>query len=229
MYCQVIIDIIHENVASPFTYRIPEGMKLEPGQRVAVPFGRREKEGIVLGLTAESGIDEKKIREVIRPLEDYAAVPAELMELAEQMAKEAHCPLAETLRLMLPAQMRGGRVHIRTERTARLSVNPEEAEAAAAREKRSPKRCALLRILADGKAHSVKELSEEVKDPNGALRKLAEDGLICITEEESLRTPGGVFTQPEDPGFRLTPGQKDALEEILPCLSGKAEDFCFTE
>ena len=47
MYCQVIVDIVHENVASPFTYRIPDMMTLEPGQRVAVPFGPREKEGIV--------------------------------------------------------------------------------------------------------------------------------------------------------------------------------------
>ena len=50
VFCQVIIDIVHENVASPFTYRIPDGMTLEPGQRVAVPFGRQKKEGIVLEL-----------------------------------------------------------------------------------------------------------------------------------------------------------------------------------
>ena len=47
MFCQVIVDIVHENVAKPFTYLIPEGMELAPGQRVAVPFGHMEKEGIV--------------------------------------------------------------------------------------------------------------------------------------------------------------------------------------
>ena len=97
MFCQVIIDIVHENVASPFTYRIPEGMDLEPGQRVAVPFGHREKEGIVLSLTETCSLDENRIKEVLRPLESYAAIPPELMELAGQMAREAHCPLAETL------------------------------------------------------------------------------------------------------------------------------------
>ena len=39
MYCRVIVDIVHENVAKPFTYLIPEDMVLRPGQRVAVPFG----------------------------------------------------------------------------------------------------------------------------------------------------------------------------------------------
>ena len=135
MYCQVIIDIVHENVASPFTYRIPEGMELMPGQRVAVPFGRREKEGIVLSLSETCDLDESRVKEILRPLEDYAAIPAELMELAGQMARDAHSPLAETLRLMLPAQMRGGRVHVKTEKTAVLNIPADNALAMAETEK----------------------------------------------------------------------------------------------
>ena len=225
MYCQVIIDIVHENVASPFTYRIPDGMALQPGQRVAVPFGRREKEGIVLSISANCNLEEARIRDVLHPLEDYAAIPPELMALAEQMSQDMHCPLAETLRLMLPAQMRGGRVHVKTERTARLRVTTEAAEEAANTEKRSPKRAALLRILSDGNVHTVKELASAVKDPNEALKKLAADGIIVLSDEETLRTPGGAFTQPEDPGFTLTAGQEEALEEILPCLKGKGGRF----
>ena len=48
MFCQVVIDIVHQNVAKPFTYAVPEGMRLEPGHRVAVPFGPGKKEGIVI-------------------------------------------------------------------------------------------------------------------------------------------------------------------------------------
>ena len=225
MFCQVIVDIVHENVASPFTYRIPDGMTLVPGQRVAVPFGSREKEGIVLELTEKCDLDPARIKDVRRPLEDYAAIPPELMELAAQMAKDAHCPLAETLRLMLPAQMRGGRVHVKTERTACLAVSPEEALKAAEEEKRSPKRSNLLRILADGRPRTVRELAGTVREPGEALKKLMSDGLIRISEEERLRTPGGAFQAPEDPGFILTPGQREALEEIVPCLQGKGGRF----
>ena len=225
MYCQVIIDIVHENVASPFTYRIPEGMHLEPGQRVAVPFGKQIKEGIVLGLGDECGLDEKRVKNILEPLEDYAAIPPELMILAGKMAREAHCPLAETLRLMLPAQMRGGRVRVKTVRTAKLAVSPEEAADAAGKEKRSRKRAELLEILSDGGVHAVTELAGRVKDPNEALKKLSADGLIILTDEETLRTPGSVFAAPEDPGFTLTPGQREALDEILPCLKGKGGKF----
>ena len=150
MFCQVIVDIVHENVAKPFTYQIPDGMELTAGQRVAVPFGHMEKEGIVTALTPETDVSPAKIRSVIRPLEEYAAIPPELMGLAEDMARKSHCPLAETLRLMIPAQMRGGRVHIKTEKTVCLRVNREEAEAAAAACTRSMKRNAILNLLMDG-------------------------------------------------------------------------------
>ena len=218
VFCQVIIDIVHENVASPFTYRIPEGMTIVPGQRVSVPFGRIHQEGIVLSLSEKCDLDAVRIKDIIRPLEDYAAIPNELMELAQQMAYDSHCPLAETLRLMLPAQMRRGRVGVRTKRTARLAVTPVKALETAEREKRSPKRASLLRILADDEVHSVKDLSQTVKDPNEALKKLAAEGMIILTDEESLRIPGNMPDQLEVPGFSLTQGQKDALDEILPTL-----------
>lgn len=218
MYCQVIIDIVHENVASPFTYHIPDNMILEPGQRVSVPFGRMQKEGIVLSLTTECDLDPARVRDVIRPLESYAAIPPELMELAEQMARDSHCPLAETLRLMLPAQMRGERVKVRTERIAFLSIPAEKALEAAEKEKRSRKRAQLLKLLSDGKHHTVKELTASVRDPGDVLKKMAADGMIRLEDEEVLRMPGRQTEMTGDPGFCLTPGQQEALEEILPCL-----------
>ena len=62
MFCQVIVDIVHDNVAKPFTYLVPDGMRLEKGQRVAVPFGSREKEGVVLGFSEETELDPARIR-----------------------------------------------------------------------------------------------------------------------------------------------------------------------
>ena len=218
MYCQVIVDIVHENVAKPFTYSVPEGMELSEGQRVAVPFGRMQKEGVVIALTEQSGIDIGRIRSVIRPLEDYAAIPPELMALAKEMAGQAHCPLAETLRLMLPAQLRGGRVRPRTVKAVQLAVPREEAEDVIRQEKRAGKRIQLLTNLLDGEARPVQALSAIVKNPREALRKLEQDGLIRISEEEIMRTPEASFTEVSDPGWELTADQKDALDEILPAL-----------
>ena len=226
MFCQIVIDIVHQNVAKPFTYTVPDGMQLEPGQRVTVPFGSGRKEGIVTALTEEAPPDlaPKKIRAVIGPLEDYTAVPPELMTLAAQMSEDAHCPLAETLRLMIPAQMRGGRVHIKTERIARLAVSREAAEAEIAADKRNTKRSQLLAILMDGEPRTVTALAEYIRDPNAVLKKLSQDGFITLAEKEVLRIPGAedIGTGPD---FELTPGQQEALEEILPSLRGKPGKF----
>ena len=225
MYCRVIVDIVHENVARPFTYLIPEGMQLSAGQRVSVPFGAREKEGIVTEVTAECDVAPEKLRAVTCPLEDYAAIPPELMALAEEMAAQAHCPMAETLRLMLPAQMRGGRIRVKTVRTAQLAVTEAEARAAMEADKRKGKRFQLLELLLGGEAKTVRELTVTVRDPNDALKKLERDGLIRLTDEETLRTPEGAFAEMQDPGYELTAGQQEALEEILPCLRGKSGKF----
>ncbi len=218
VFCQVIVDIVHENVAKPFTYRIPDGMELAAGQRVAVPFGHLEKEGIVTALVQETDVSPEKLRNIIRPLEEYAAIPPELMALAEDMARKCHCPPAETLRLMIPAQMRGERVHIKTEKTVFLCAGREEAKAAAAAETRSRKRNAILNLLLESQPRTIREISEYVNEPREALKKLASEGLVEITDSEIMRIPGGSVPQASDPGYTLTEGQQEALDEILPAM-----------
>ena len=220
MYCQVIVDIVHENVARPFTYRIPDGLNLCRGQRVSVPFGHMQKEGIVLSCSEETDVEEKKVREVTAALEPYAAIPPELMDLAEEMARRNHCPLAETLRLMLPAQMRGGRIREKKEKWVSLIRSPQEAagEAENSRKKRKLKRAELLELLESEGSAPVKALAERVRDPLDALRKLEADGWIQIRERESLRTPQGAFGLKQSEPLTLTEGQEEALEEILPAL-----------
>ena len=225
LFCQVIIDIIHENVSRPFTYQIPDDMTLIPGQRVCVPFGKSTKEGIVLSLTETTELPPEKIRPVAAPLEDYAAVPKELMLLAEEMARKAQCPLAETLRLMLPAQMRGGRVRVKTEKYIIPLASPEEFQIRMTRERKGTKRHAVMALISDGQIRSMKEICNEIRDPRDALKKLAEDGVIQISEEETLRTPGGSFSVQGDPGYTLTPSQQEAMDEILPALKGKGGRF----
>ena len=218
LYAQVIVDIVHENVAHTFTYRIPDGMTLTAGQRVEVPFGRMRKEGVVLSLTQETDVPPEKLRDILRPLEDYAAICPTLLTLAQQMADDVHCPLAETLRLMLPAQMRGGRIQVKTQTVAQAAKPREMLEAAALAEKRSPKRRLLLTVLSDERTHPVEELKLLVREPLQALRQIEAAGLIALREEEVLRRPGGNTPDTAVPDPPLTPGQEEALSVMLPDL-----------
>ena len=200
-------------------------MTLTAGQRVEVPFGRMRKEGVVLSLTQETDVPPEKLRDILRPLEDYAAICPTLLTLAQQMADDVHCPLAETLRLMLPAQMRGGRIQVKTQTVAQAAKPREMLEAAALAEKRSPKRRLLLTVLSDERTHPVEELKLLVREPLQALRQIEAAGLIALREEEVLRRPGGNTPDTTVPDPPLTPGQEEALSVMLPDLrSGKRQN-----
>ncbi len=216
-YCEVIVDIANAQVDRRFTYGVPQGMALSPGVRVLVPFGPRSIEGFVLELKNEAGIEEHRVRPVIKPLDDYPAILPDLVALAKEMAIKAHCPLAATLRLMLPAQMRGGRIKAKTQKTARLLVEGQQLQAARDNQSRSPKRRLLIDLLSDGEIHPVSDLKVLVRDPLAALKVLQEQGVVEILDEEVLRSPfKGPVVMEKDP--LLTPGQQEVLSEILPAL-----------
>lgn len=219
MLAQVIVDIVHENVAHTFTYRVPEGMALSVGQRVEVPFGPRRKEGVVVGFCDTTDVSPEKLKSILAPLEDYPAILPCLLDLAERMADNAHCPLAETLRLMLPAEMRGGRVQVKQQPIVRLAIPKEDVDEAIFKQGKSQKRKRLLDILRDGIPHPVSELKMVVRDPLEALRQLQQAGLVEILQEEVLRRPGGNAELPPTPDPALTPSQQEVLGEMLPQLA----------
>lgn len=218
MYAQVIVDIVHENVAHTFTYVVPEGMAVSIGQRVAVPFGYREKEGVVVALEEGCDLPREKIKPIAFTLEGYPALLPCQIELARQMAQEAHCPLAETLRLMLPAEMRGGRVQVKQQPVCRLAIPQEQLDEAVAAQGRSQKKRMLLQLLRDGETHPVSELKLLVRDPLEPLRQLEAAGLVKMWQEEVLRRPGG--DEPIEPVTDppLTPSQQEVLEVMAPAL-----------
>ncbi|MGN0747039.1 MAG: primosomal protein N' [Aristaeellaceae bacterium] len=218
MLAQVIVDIVHEQVAHTFSYLIPEGMRLTVGQRVEVPFGPRRKEGVVVGFAESCEVPPEKLKPVLAPLEDYPAILPSLLTLARQMAEDAHCPLAETLRLMLPAEMRGGRVQVKQQTVAKLCIPLSRVEEAVAAQGRSGKRRQLLQLLSDGQAHPVGELKLLVREPLEALRQLEAAGLVRLFQEEVLRRPGGAMQEPPMPDPALTPAQEEVLAVMLPEL-----------
>ena len=51
-----------------FSYHVPDGMRLQPGQLVWVPFGRRTLQGLVMELAAAPQVSETRdIRQAVEP------------------------------------------------------------------------------------------------------------------------------------------------------------------
>ena len=211
-YAQVIVDLSAEAVDRLFTYSVPEGMILLPGQQVEVPFGPRRLEGFVVSLSEKTELDPHRVRPVLRAVRDYPIILPELMELADWMHKRYLCNLVDALRLMIPAEMRGGRVREKTARLACLQASAEEIERFAGENKRAAKQIALLRRLADGPVRAA-EISEK-----SALKALVDKGLVAIREEETRRTPTGLRNQNVAADPELMPGQARAVDELVDAL-----------
>ena len=217
MIAQVVVDVVHTNVARPFSYAIPEGMILPVGMRVRIPLGRRQVDGVVVALTETSDVPPERLKPVVKPLENEPALLPSLLALAEELAEQCHCPLAETLRLMLPAAMRTGRIQLHTETFAQLGAGVNALEAAAA-QGRSQKRATLLRLLTDGAPHAVTELGEWVNAPRDALKQLAADGWINLYEREVCRSPYEEMPIQRSLPPPLTAEQQEALSVMRPAL-----------
>lgn len=224
MIAQVVVDVVHENVAKPFSYLIPPDMPVVVGMRVSVPLGRRQVDGVVVEITDACDVPPERLKPIARTLDGYAAVLPPLMALAQEVAAENHCPLAETLRLMLPAAMRTGRVQAKLEPMAQLCEGTD-ALAAAVAQARAPKRATLLRMLADGKPHPVSELATLVAAPQEALRKLAEASLVRLTTRETFRLPYGDMPSGASAAPEPTAEQRAALQIMLPALEAGTGSF----
>ncbi|MBI2912924.1 MAG: primosomal protein N' [Chloroflexi bacterium] len=92
------------NAAAPlrqtFTYRVPDGMSVDTGQAVYVPFARRTLQGLVMAVTEESAFpDAREIEALIepRPLLSSAHVA-----LARRLSDHYLAPLFDCVSLMLP-------------------------------------------------------------------------------------------------------------------------------
>ena len=103
-FCDVALPVpLH----STFTYRL-NGAEPVVGGRVLVPFGRERLPGVVVGLHDQP--PPVPAKNILRVLDEEAALDDGLMKLAAWMADYYLAPLGEVLRGMLPLQAEVKRV-----------------------------------------------------------------------------------------------------------------------
>ena len=102
MIAKLAVSAANFAIDKPYSYRIPDGMELQPGQRVTVPFGRgnRRCEGVVLAV--ESG-DEVNLKTVEQILDEEPVVSQYQLRLAAFVRERYFCTFYDAIRAMLPA------------------------------------------------------------------------------------------------------------------------------
>ena len=184
MFAQVIVDIANSGVDRLFTYRAEDNIIL--GQRVLVPFGSGNKpiEGYVLGIS-ESYEGNIALKSIIRPLEPYSVLTHEQIRLAYWIKQSYNCLLVDALRLMIPAQLRKGRVKEKRVRTVKLAdgVDPQLIRAGMLKKDgspKSPKQKEVFDLLSESNAEmSTADICAFIPGASSAKDKKRDRPAVC--------------------------------------------------
>ena len=102
MIAKVAVSAALFAIDKPYSYRIPDGMVLRPGQRVQLPFGRgnQRTEGVVLSV--EEG-NEEKLKTIERCLDEEPILTPAQLRLAGFLRERYFCTFYDAIRAILPA------------------------------------------------------------------------------------------------------------------------------
>ncbi|KXS31933.1 MAG: Primosomal protein N [Candidatus Gallionella acididurans] len=89
-----------------FDYTVADGMETVAGQRVVVPFGRRQMVGVVMERVAATEVAPERIKPVTQVLPDSAPLSAELLDLLRFCSDYYRYPIGQTVLSALPARLR---------------------------------------------------------------------------------------------------------------------------
>ena len=122
MIAKIAVSAANFAIDKPYSYRIPEEMVLQPGQRVQLPFGRgnRRCEGIVLAV--EPG-EESGLKSVELCLDEAPILTDRQLRLASFLRERYFCTFYDAVRAMLPAGL-----WFQTKETFSLTENREWKE-----------------------------------------------------------------------------------------------------
>jgi primosomal protein N' (replication factor Y) len=89
-----------------FDYSVSPGMQLQIGQRVCVPFGRKQVVGVAMAWAEGSDLAMARIKPVAQVLEDVPPLPPEMLTLLQFCSDYYHFPLGMTVLSALPVRLR---------------------------------------------------------------------------------------------------------------------------
>jgi len=102
MIAKIAVSAANFAIDKPYSYHIPEGMQVLPGQRVQLPFGRgnRRCEGVVLAVEEGS---EEGLKAIELCLDPEPILNRTQLKLAAFLRERYFCTFYDAIRCMLPA------------------------------------------------------------------------------------------------------------------------------
>lgn len=218
-------------IDKPYSYRIPEGMAVCPGQRVRLSFGRANKvsEGIVLSVELGEGEGLKEVQSV---LDEEPLLTPHQLRLAAFLRERYFCTFFDAIRAMLPA---GAWFHTK----AAFSLTDDLSWQTATIRKEGA--AAILRLLQTlgGRAEetALEEATESREIFEEAVRYLLRKKWISCQQEFQRRVSDKAekvvsLAVPAEQAMDAAAGAKSAAQSSVLSLlcslgSAAAKDICY--
>jgi primosomal protein N' (replication factor Y) len=193
-------------VDSPYTYRIPDGVALAPGDIVAVPLGTRRAVGCVWPAGRSRTPVAAKLKPISAPL-DAPPFSPELVKFIDWVADYTLAPRGMVLRMALKLDEQG--------ESARVGVRigsglPKRKTAARER---------VLALMADGMIRTKTEAAREAGVTPSVINGLLDEGALEAAEippEPVARDPDPDFAEP-----LLTTAQEAGAKSLREAVAGR--------
>lgn len=198
--------IVPVALEGPFTYRVPEGMEVEPGSLVRVPFGPRQIVGCVWDGAVPPGVGDNRLRD-IECVFDVPPLTASLRRFIDWIAHWYLMPRGSVFRMVV-------RVPEALEAERPL---PGVALVGPRPERLTPARHRVLALFDEGQAWTRGGLAASAAVSSSVIDGLIKAGVLAPVE---IPPPRAVF--PPEPDYlevALTPDQTVAADALLSAVS----------
>ena len=209
-YRHIIQVAFESGVDSEFDYLVPDELwPIRIGQRVEVPFGKKDK--LQIGFCVKTDISYEKIQQkfrlkkVIRIIDKEPLLDEQLMASARWISSYYVCPLGQVLGAIVPAAVKKG-AGAKTEKHIYLSVTAENLEQTI-KQLKSATQKKIVKLLQESAAFDPQTTLEmqgvlaAVGCTSAPVKKLAKLGVIKITQKTILKSlpaiPEGMTIQTE--------------------------------
>ena len=183
-----------------FDYLPPRGLRttdIAPGSRIAVPFGRGKRVGIVIDNAAESEIETSRLKPAVSLLDPEPVINAELLATLQWVSKYYLHPLGEVLDTALPVGLRRIKEQPELGDIALIRTTTDEVKLRA-----GSMSARLIDVLGSG-AKTYPELDAALPGWRSGAANLRKRGLV-----ESIRI------EAKRPAFRIDPPPLTAEQRV---------------
>jgi primosomal protein N' (replication factor Y) len=197
-----------------FSYRVPNGVRVAPGNRVRVPFRGKLRVGIVTRVTDSVDFDPAKALDVSEVIESGLLLPDALMQLARRMSEEYGCSLGESLDAMVPAAAKTGRQRRIPCLELKIPVDVAQAAIAELEEKHQQQSRVMRTVLELGSPARIRQVRQLTGTSDSPWKTLVKNGLlkrIWIEEEGEPLVPSADETAVR---HDLNEDQQDAVDRV---------------